>query len=294
VIAYDRMSWWSTCFAWRGTVLPHILARVGLLTGLGLALYLFDEHVLRPMDRAMPKVDSLGHNVLGVALSLLIVFRTNSSNNRFWEARSHWGMLVNSTRNLVRLGAVQAGPADDLARLVTAYVLLVKEQLRDGRDLDSVRHLIPGRVLVRLESAANPASVLATELSAWIASRQREGRLDAMMASRMEGIIGVMIDSQGGCEKIHRTPLPFVYAALIKQVLFIYLATLPLVLVPVMHFMAPLVIMVVSLGMLGIEEAGVEVEDPFGLDDNHLPLDQICANIARDAQDLAGPTSIPG
>src|SRR5439155_4793539 len=99
----------------------------------------------------------------------------------------------------------------------------------------------------------------------------------------------VMVDNQGGCEKIRRTPLPFIYAALLKQILFLYLMTLPFVLVPLMGMLAPLVLMGVSLGMLGIEEAGVEIEDPFGLDPNHLPLDQICASIARDVADLTAP-----
>jgi putative membrane protein len=196
-------------------------------------------------------------------------------------------MLVNTSRNLVRMGAVHSGQAIDLARLVTAYVVLVKEQLRDSKLLDSVRNLLPGRVLARLEGVNNPASVLAECISEWVQTRVKEGRLDPQMASRMEQYVCVLLDNQGGCEKIHRTPLPFVYAALIKQVLFIYLATLPFVLVKPMNFMAPLVVLGVSLGMLGIEEAGVEIEDPFGLDDNHLPLDQICSMIARDVQDLA-------
>jgi putative membrane protein len=287
LIDYERTSWWVNCFAWRGTVLPHILARVGLLTGWCLALYLVDELVLGPLGRRMPALNPLGHTLLGVALGMFIVFRTNSSHGRFWEARSHWGMIVNTCRNLVRMGAVYAGPADELARLVSAWILLVKEQLRDHNDPESVRHLVPGRVLARLREVENPAQVLAESLSEWVATRQREGRLDAMMASRMEVLVGVLIDCQGGCEKIHRTPLPFVYAALIKQILFIYLATLPFVLVGTMGFMAPLVVLGVSLGLLGIEEAGVEIEDPFGMDDNHLSLDRICSTIARDVQDLS-------
>jgi putative membrane protein len=185
------------------------------------------------------------------------------------------------------MGAVHGGQAGELARMVTAYVILVKEQLRESKLLDGVRNLLPGRVLTRLEGVNNPASVLAGFMSEWVAGRVKEGRLDPQMASRMEQYICVLLDNQGGCEKIHRTPLPFVYAALIKQVLFIYLATLPFVLVAPMSFMAPLVVMGVSLGMLGIEEAGVEIEDPFGLDENHLPLDGICAMIGRDVQDLA-------
>jgi putative membrane protein len=289
VIDYERTSWWRNCFSWQGTVLPHVLPRVGFLTAWCLALYLFDELVLRPAGSPLPGLEATGHTVLGVALSMLIVFRTNSSYGRFWEARSHWGMIVNTSRNLVRMGAVYAGPADDLARLVTAWVLLVKEQLRDHRDLESVRHLLPGRVLERLAKANNPAQVLATFLSEWIASRLAEGRLDTIGAGRMESLVGVLLDQQGACEKIHRTPLPFVYAALIKQILLIYLGTLPFVLVKPMGFMAPLVVMGVSLGMLGIEEAGVEIEDPFGLDPNHLALEQICTTIARDSADLAAP-----
>lgn len=288
MINYNRIDWWRTCFAWTGTVLPHVLGRVGLLTGFCLLLYLFDVQFLRPAGQPLQPLDPLGHTILGVSLSMLIVFRTNSSNNRFWEARSHWGAIINHTRNLVRMGAVYAPPADDLARLVAAYVLLVKEQLRDGRDLTTVRNLVSGRILTRLERANNPASVLAASMSEWIVRRVAEGRLEPILAERMEALVCNLVDQQGGCEKIHRTPLPFVYAALIKQVLFVYLASLPFVLVPKLDFMAPLVVMGVSLGMLGIEEAGVEIEDPFGLDANHLPLDTICTMIARDDDDLAG------
>jgi putative membrane protein len=289
VIDYDRTSWWQTCLSWRGTVLPHVLGRVGLLTGFCLALYLLDETILRPAGKPLPGLDATGHTVLGVALSMLIVFRTNSAYGRFWEARSHWGMIVNTSRNLVRMGATWAAPADDLARLVTAYVLLLKEQLRDQVDLAGIRQLVPGRVLERLAKASNPAQVLAGFLSEWIAARMTAGRLDPILAARMETLVGILVDSQGGCEKIRRTPPPFVYAALIKQVLFIYLATLPFVLVERMHFMAPLVVMGVSLGMMGIEEAGVEIEDPFGVDPNHLALEQICATIGRDVADLTAP-----
>lgn len=316
MIEYDRTNWWRACFAWRGTVLPYIMGRVGLLTLISVGVYLFEvvanaalepsrafaaapdtppgsDPTPPPPRATLPPLDPLGHTVLGVSLGMLIVFRTNSSNNRYWEARGHWGMMVNTSRNLVRMAAAYLPSADELARLVSAYVLLVKEQLRDRQDLEQVRHLLPGRVFARLEGVKNPASVLAGAMSEWVAARQREGGLDPMLANRLEGLIGTLVDQQGACEKIHRTPLPFVYAALIKQILFLYLATLPFVLVPKMGVVAPLVVACVSMGMLGIEEAGVEVEDPFGRDANHLPLDAICAMIARDAGELSRTTPGP-
>lgn len=290
MIEYDRTSWWKTCFSWRGTVLPHVLPRVGLLTAWCLALYGLELALERSYKIKFKELNPLGHTVLGVALSMLIVFRTNSAHARFWEARSHWGAIVNTSRNLVRMAAEFAPPADDLAVLLSAYLIMLKEQLRDNRDPTCVRQLVPGRVMERLTKANNPAQVLAAFLTEWIVTRRKAGQIDGMEATRLESLVGALVDNQGGCEKIRRTPLPFAYAALIKQVLLLYLATLPFVLVPLMDFMAPLVLMGVSMGMMGIEEAGVEIEDPFGLDPNHLPLDQICAMIGRDVTDLADKT----
>jgi putative membrane protein len=314
VITFDRTAWWGTCFSWWGTVLPLVLPRVALFTTFCLALAALDRFVLAHLgeqpekahdkkaaaahDRKapaaheksayqLPEISPLGHTILGVSLSLLIVFRTNGANQRFWEARTYWGAIINASRDLVRMASTFAPPADELARMVSAYVILLKEQLRDNRDLTGIRHLVPGRVMERLEKANNPAQVLAASLTEWIVARLREGRIDTGNSGRMEGYVAVMVDNQGGCEKIRRTPVPFIYAALLRQILALYLLTLPFVLVPLMGMLAPFVVTGVSLGMLGIEEAGVEIEDPFGLDPNHLPLDQICAEIGRDVTDLA-------
>lgn len=295
MIEYDRVSWWKTLLSFQGTVLPHVLGRVGLLTAFCLSLVLLDDYALEQFGYPLPALDQLGHTVLGVAMSLLIVFRTNSSYSRFWEGRGHWGMIVNASRNLARMGAIYAGPADDLARLIAAYVIAVRENLRGNRDLSMIRPLVPGRWLEAARSATNPPNILAAALSDWIERRRVEGRIDSYQAMSLEEVVRLLVDNQGACEKIQKTPLPFVYAALIKLLLLLYLASLPFVLVAKMGFVAPLVVAVVSFGLLGIEEAGIEIEDPFGLDPNNLPLERICDTIARDVAALCPPAhSAPG
>jgi putative membrane protein len=288
LIEYNRTNWWRTCLAFHGTVLPHVLSRVGILTAFCLVLCGLDHALGNWGKPRLLELDPLGHSVLGLALSLVIVFRTNNSNARFWEARTLWGWIVNNARTLVRMGAVFAGPADELARLVSAYVLAIKQNLRDDSDLSAVRPLVSGYLYDELRKAGNPPTLLSRAMSEWVRRRQQEGRLDSMAAMSVDRVITDLVAAQGGCERIHRTPLPFVYASLIKLLILVYLATLPFVLVAKMGYAAPLVVAVVALAMLGIEEAGVEIEDPFGLGPNQLPLDQICANIARDAAILAG------
>jgi ion channel-forming bestrophin family protein len=78
-----------------------------------------------------------------------------------------------------------------------------------------------------------------------------------------------------------------VYASMIKQLIFVYIATLPIVLVYKYGWCTPLFIAVVSVGFFGIEEASVETEDPFGLEVNCLDLEAYCLTIIRDTGQLA-------
>jgi putative membrane protein len=289
VINYDRDAWWKTVFSFNGTVLPQVLGRVGLLTVLTLGLCLLNDFVLEHYHSPLPELDPLGHTVLGTALGLLVVFRTNSSFSRYWEARTMWGGIVNAARNLARSATAFSGPADDLARLSCAYCLTLKQALRGSTDFSAVRNLVPAHVYDRLTHAVDAPGILARCMSEWIAERLASGKINPIIANRFEEDVDALVNAQGGCERIRRTPLPFVYAALIKQTLLIYLLTLPFVLVPKMGYAAPLVMAVLSLGLLGIEEAGVEIENPFGTAPNSLPLEAICEVIAKSTAEATTP-----
>jgi ion channel-forming bestrophin family protein len=289
MIDYDRSDWWRLTFSFYGTVLPQVLGRVGLLTALALAVCLVDQYVLEPANHEFPQLDQLGHSVLGVALSLMVGFRTNSAYQRYWDARTAWGAIVNAARNLARAANAYAGPAEDVARLVAAYVVAVKQKVRGVRDYSELRPLVPGRLYEELAKANDPPALVTRVLSEWVRARLLEERIHPQQAAQLEGLICALVDQQGVCERIRRTPLPFVYAAFIKQLVLLYLITLPFVLVAKMGYAAPLVEAVVALGLLGIEEAGVEIENPFNLEPNNLPLESLCEMIARDTREACAP-----
>ena len=284
MIQYPRTSWWQVVLSYRGTVLPSICGRVFVMVLLALAIeYLHYEGVKAGwINKQAGLVEPAGYAVVGSLLGFLIVFRMNSSANRYWEGRSHWGMLINSTRSLARCGAVYAPPAQDLALLIGGYVLSLKQALRDSRDFEELQSYLPGELYSKVLRFGNPPSAIAAALSQWVAERHKSGQIDSIQVRHMEDLIARMVDSQGGCEKIKKTPLPFVYAAMIKQLILVYLITLPVVLCGRTGWWTPLMVAIVSFGFFGIEEAGVEIEDPFGLDDNCLPLEAICVGIIRD------------
>jgi putative membrane protein len=286
MINYDPKAWVPLTGAFRGTIIPRVAARVAILAALTLVVLLVWELV--PASQAVLKhFKPLGHVLIGVALGLLIVFRNNCSYDRYWEGRKLWGSVVNSARNLVREAAAFAGDATELARLVTAYPLALKQHLRNSKDLEELRPILPPAVFEHVSSAGNPPSVLAYYMTAWIRDRMASGKFDSVTAQMLEGHVKLFLDFQGGCERILKTPIPFAYAVHIKQLLMLYLVTLPLILVGELGWVALPAVAAIGFGLLGIEEAGVEIEDPFGDDPNDLPLEAICATIGRDAQSLA-------
>ncbi|MCY2971589.1 MAG: bestrophin family ion channel, partial [Planctomycetota bacterium] len=206
---------------------------------------------------------------------------------RYWEGRSHWGMMVNTCRSLTRMAKIYGSNASEFATMLTAYVVCVKENLRGTKNFGMLSSLLNGRQYEKMAAANNPPSVLALFLSGLIKKEIEKGEIPIQITVRMEEQVIKLLDAQGGCEKIIKTPLPFVYASLIKQVLFVYLYTLPFALATDMDWATPLVVAVVGFGMFGIEEAGVEIENPFGMQLNDLPLEKICETISKDVADIA-------
>lgn len=290
MIEYNRYSWWKNVISYRGTALPRAIGRVLIFATYAAAIQaLVDvgEYIGWIDDHHALSLDPVAHAVLGSLLGFLIVFRMNASNNRYWEGRSHWGMLINCSRNLTRFGVQNTRDGDDLAGLVTGYVIAIRQSLHGSRDLIEASVYIPEKVLKEAERFGNMPTAVAAAISDWISRQLQTGAIDTIQATHMEEILDKMVDSQGGCEKIQKTPLPFVYVAMIKQLILAYLMTLPLVLFDRCGWWSPLLIAVVSLGLFGMEEASVETEDPFGPTENCLDLETYTLTIARDSGQLA-------
>jgi len=286
MISYDAKGWIPLTFAYRGTIIPRVVTRIASL-GLLTVLVLLVREFVPGSESVLKQFKPLGHLLIGVALGLLIVFRNNCSYDRYWEGRKLWGGIVNSSRNLMREAAAFAGGVSDLAGLVTAYPLALKQHLRGNKDLEEIRSLVPTAVFDHMSSASNPPSILAYYMTVWIRDRLAAGKFDSFTAQSLELNVRAFLDMQGGCERILRTPIPFAYAVHIKQLLLLYLISLPFILIVELNWVAIPTVAVIAFGLLGIEEAGVEIEDPFGDDPNDLPLDAISATIGRDAQGLS-------
>ena len=121
----------------------------------------------------------------------------------------------------------------------------------------------------------------------------RAGWLSDYHVARLEQSLEELTSIQGGCERIANTPFPFSYSFLIHRITAFYCLLLPFGIVDLVGIETPAVTFLISYAFLGLDAIGDEVEDPFGTEDNDLPLDAISRNIEIDILQMVGESGVP-
>lgn len=225
------------------------------------------------------------HTLLGLVLGMLLVFRTNTAYDRWWEGRKLWGQLVNDTRNLaIKIEAcVRTEPRDKVlcGKQLAAFAFALKEHLRDGvrlRDLPAFA-----------DSTDDPPNVpqyIVSTIYDRIERWRQADQLGGFELLFLDPHASALMNICGGCERIKKTPIAGAYRTFIRQSIAMYLATLPWGLVDLLHWWIVLVVPVAGYFMIGVEVIAEDIEEPFGRDADDLPLDAICATIERSVDEI--------
>jgi ion channel-forming bestrophin family protein len=283
VVSYDTRDWVRLLFRLHGTVLPRIAVRVLLAAAVGLATLLLREKVI---DLSIPPSV---HTLVGVALGLLLVFRTNASYDRFWEGRRMIGAIINDARDLARqtAGLLDQSSPEVRARqgdLVIALFATIRRYLRNEREWPELAERLGADRLAALAQTRCPPVLIARWLTDGFVAEARAGRLSEQRLQILDANLTNIIDWFGGAERIMKTPVPFAYAHHIKGFLTVFCLTVPLALLPQMGWFTAPASAIVAYALFGIDEIGVEIEDPFGYDPNDLPLDAMNETLATDVE----------
>jgi putative membrane protein len=223
---------------------------------------------------AQASITVFGTTVLGV----LLVFRTNTANERWWEGRKLWGQLVNDSRNLaVKVNAFMENHhtyRQEVHRILVAFAFALKDQLRNGVQISQ----IPGFET----SSATPEHVplyLSELLCDLLKKAKNEGLIDGYEHLQLDVHSRALMDICGGCERIRNSPIPLSYRALIRQALLFGLIALPWELTPDFHIWTIPVVLLASYFFIGLELIAEDIEEPFGIGDDNLPLESYCKTI---------------
>lgn len=284
----EKRHWFRVAFNWQGSVIPAILPRVILCGVFGFLISLvhqFSFSVSWPV---------LGGIVPSIVLGLLLVFRTNTAYDRFWEGRKCWGDLVNTVRNLARqiwVAVKEIEPKDRAAklktlRLIVAFAVATKLHLRGEPANSELKALVCPDRYFQLKTMNNPPLEIAFWIGDYLQEQYQRECLNSYQLTALHRLLDNMVNTLGACERIIKTPMPLAYSIHLKQLLLIYCLALPLEMVDSLTWFTGPIVALISFTLFGIEEIGSEIENPFGYEPNDLPLDTICATMLRNIEDL--------
>lgn len=257
-----------------------------------LLIAVLEKDILHLTDASNIKNLPTMHNLVGLVLSLLLVFRTNTAYDRWWEGRKLWGSLVNNSRNLAMklnslLSADNKTDRDFWKTIIPAYASVLKNHLRSKKTTDELFEVdIHYNLLKDIEPSQHAPNQIASRMFEKANEMVASKKITELQLLLIKEELTGFTDICGACERISNTPIPFAYSAFLKKFIFIYIMTLPFGYVFTLGYLSVPVVAFVFYVLASLEIIAEEIENPFGEDSNDLPTDKISQNILMHVEEL--------
>ncbi len=293
MIIRPSQHWFRRLFVWHGSVLSKIMFRLSLnvlMSVIAVLSYQWYESLGVHLTLAP-------FSLLGVAIAIFLGFRNNASYARFIEARTLWGSLLITQRSLLRQIKSTLLSDDAAVREISALMMAfnwsLKHQLRQTDGRADLLRLLPPRWHDQVMNDPSPCNQLLLCMGIWLGEQRQRGVISDIVWQSIDANINHLSQVLGGCERIVTTPIPFAYSLILHRTVYLFCTLLPFALVADLHYMTPLVSVFVSYTFLSLESLAEELEDPFGMAANDLPLDALCVIIERNLKALQGDYPLP-
>lgn len=304
IIPDGRMSWFRLLFQVRGSALPKIKGRLLVVFLVAVAVTAASTR----MGGLTTDLTAVPFTLISLALGVFLGFRNNTSYDRYWEGRKLWGRLVNDARSFARMALTLIG--DDvvapsggrkaearalqiaLIYRVIAFVHALRLALRNELAEDTtLQAILDPEELASMRAQRNAPLYISLRMSELVSEARRRSLLRHRDVHLFENMITDMVDVQGGCERIRATPIPWSYTVLMHTIVAAYCLALPFGLVATTKLVTPVVVALIAYAFLGLDAVGDELEQPFGHEDNDLPLELISRTIELNLRQLLGETN---
>jgi putative membrane protein len=286
MIVYNPKEWFGLIFTFHKAETFSRLKWIMLSISLYAALVVFLEFELL----TEPVGSTIMHSLLGFIISLLLVFRTNTAYDRWWEGRKQWGALVNVSRNFALKLTAFKGPESlnfkELIALNSAYSRVLKEHLR-LKDPSYMVGLLPDFLNANAKNQAlHVPNFVAGQMQRRLHQFKEDENLDTASYLALLQDLNQFTDICGACERIRKTPIPYTYNIFLKKFIFVYIISMPFAFAPAFGYWTILATVFTFYTFASLELIAEEIEDPFGEDSNDLPTDDLAETIGGNVREI--------
>lgn len=285
---HEHVGFLKNALAIRGSVTPKVFKKVLLMVVYSSFIsyfYHFMPSIALPIGP---------FEYAGLVMGLILVFRVNAGYDRWWEARKIWGNIVNQSRNLAIIVSNYPDMKNTdwkirITNYISALPYLMKNNLRGDTSIVEIKHLIDHRVFSILEQSAHKPNTLSSIIAQELHLSRTSCELDSFSFLQAEEKRALILDCQGACERILKTPMPFVMAVKSRRFILLFLLALPFALVNTSVLISPVISGLVAYALFSLDQIGVELQNPFSEERlSHLPLNDICETIEKNIIEIQG------
>lgn len=282
---YNTKDWFSVFILNKSDTARKLSPLILFVIIYSLAIAFIEVHWLHVTEKSWLKNIPVMHTLLGFAISMLLVFRTNTAYDRWWEGRKLWGSLVNNSRNLAIKLATMLDVEDTATRMFfRKSIPLYAQALKRHLQAESTRTMLDEKEhpeLANMDHNKHLPNQIAGAMFKRINELYKAGKLTGDQLIVLNNELSSFTDICGACERIKNTPIPYSYSAFIKKFIFVYIITLPLGYAVILgYYVAPIVAFIFYV-LASLELVAEEIEDPFGTDSNDLPMQKMADNIQK-------------
>lgn len=286
MIAYNTKEWFTFIFHFHKSDTVRKLFPIMIAIGIysGIVGYLEVVYIGINANHYIKNIP-LMHGILGFVISLLLVFRTNTAYDRWWEARKLWGGLVNNSRNFaIKLSAILKDENDRkfFRKFIPGYAFILYKHLNNS---ETAKQLFED-VDLELDHHKHKPNQVKRMMFHKINDLYDAKKITGDQLIILNNELVAFTDICGACERIKNTPIPYSYSAFIKKFIFFYIMTLPFgYSLSLGYYVVPVVVFIFYV-LASLELIAEEIEDPFGDDENDLPIKKISENIKKHVEEL--------
>eukprot|EP00958_Prasinococcus_capsulatus_P029093 scaffold7262_cov538-Prasinococcus_capsulatus_cf.AAC.3 len=255
---------------------------------IALCIHNFSQFIPQTILAMFMYQTALPVTVTASMLALLLVFRTNNSFARWRDARGAWGIFTTKSRNLVRqvCGWLPDGEVKDkCVNYMIAFGYALNQRLREEPlEVHHIDKFLTPEEVEKVRSAYHQPLYCLQCITALVRSQQIHPQLE----TEIDGNMTHIEEFVGLCENMLRNPIPLSYTRHTSRAMLLWLIFLPFALVSSCQFAVIPVCLFVSFVVLGIEEVGVNIEEPYTI----LPLELVCNEIEKSSYDILKNSSI--
>lgn len=286
MITYNPKSWLKLIFAFHKSDTLRIMWKEIIYMGVLSVLLTYLEITYIGDSEVLEKLITV-YSIIGFVISLLLVFRTNTAYDRWWEGRKKWGCMVNDSRNLaikISVLNISENDKDFFKRMIPNFVYAMKEHLRLGTEFSELN--LTETEKRSFDNVIHEPAHIVLMMTKKLKSLAKQGLITQEELIVIDKNLNALLDNLGACERIKNTPIPFSYSLFIKKFIFIYTTTLPLAFVTTFGYYSALIAVFVFYVLVSIEILAEEIEDPFGNDANDLPTDGLSKKIKDNVNEI--------